>query len=121
GRAGGLVTGDGRTRPGRGLVGGSRAAGAAAGLPPSASHVTGFVDLDQQAAQAGVDRLLERGVDAIIATGTLALTAGILERLAQHGVGVPSEVSLVTWGQEGPESVETELPTITYPVEDVAR
>src|SRR5436190_11581079 len=44
----GLITRDDRTRPGRGLVGGFRAACAAAGLPPSASHVTEFVDLDRQ-------------------------------------------------------------------------
>jgi LacI family transcriptional regulator len=116
-----LITRDDRTRPGRELVAGFEAACAALGLPPSASHVVQFVDLDRQAAQAGVDELLARGVDGIVATGTLALTAGILERLTQQGVGVPAEVSLVTWGQAGPENVETELPTIAYPVEEVAR
>jgi LacI family transcriptional regulator len=120
-RTPGLITRDDRTRPGRELVAGFEAACAALGLPPSASHVVQFVDLDRQAAQAGVDELLARGVDGIVATGTLALTAGILERLTQQGVGVPAEVSLVTWGQAGPENVETELPTIAYPVEEVAR
>jgi LacI family transcriptional regulator len=117
----GLITRNNRTRPGRELIAGFGAACAAAGVPPSSLHVAEFVDLDQQAAQTGVDALLERGVDAIIATGTLALTAGILERLAQHGVRVPAQVSLVTWGQAGPENLETGLPTITYPVEEVAR
>jgi len=117
----GLITRDDRTRPGRELVAGFEAACAAAGLRRSSAHVAQFVDLDGQAAQAGVDELLARGVDAIVATGTLALTAGILERLAQHGLSVPAAVSLVTWGQAGPESVETELPTIAYPVEEVAR
>jgi LacI family transcriptional regulator len=117
----GLIARDDRTRPGRELVAGFRAACAAVGLPESATHVADFVDLDQQAAQTGVDTLLGQGVDAIIATGTPALTAGILERLAQRGVRVPSEVSLVTWGHAGPESFETGLPTITYPVEEVAR
>jgi LacI family transcriptional regulator len=117
----GLITRDDRTRPGRELVAGFRAACSAAGLPPSSSHVSQFVDLDRPAAHSGVDELLARGVDAILATGTLALTAGILERLAQHSISVPQELALVTWGPAGPESVETELPTIAYPVEEVAR
>jgi LacI family transcriptional regulator len=117
----GLITRNDRTRPGRQLILGFRAACAALGLPPSSTHIAEFVDLDQQAAQTGVDTLLGRGVDAIIATGTLALTAGILERLAQHGVSVPKQVSVVTWGQAGPESLQTGLPTIAYPVDEVAR
>src|SRR3954452_9901758 len=66
----GLVTRDERSRPGRGLAAAFRAACVAAGLAPAAAQVAEFVDLDQHAAQAGVDQLLERGVDAIIATGT---------------------------------------------------
>jgi LacI family transcriptional regulator len=117
----GLITRDARTRPGRELVAGFRAACAAADLPASSTHIAEFVDLDQQAAQAGVDRLLDRGADAIIATGTLALTAGILERLAQHGVSVPGQMALIGWTQAGPEGVQTGLPAIVYPVDEVAR
>ena len=117
----GMITRDDRTRPGRELVAGFRTACREAGLPAASGHVAQFVDLDQQAAQLGVDELLDRGVDAIVATGTLALTAGILERLTQRGVTVPAQIGLVTWGHAGPEPAETSLPTITYPVEEVAR
>jgi LacI family transcriptional regulator len=117
----GLITRDDRTRPARELVAGFRAACRAADLPGSSIHVAQFVDLDQQAAHVGVDQLLERGVDSIIATGTLTLTAGILERLTQRGVSVPGHVAVVTWGHAGPEPAETSLPTIVYPVEEVAR
>jgi DNA-binding LacI/PurR family transcriptional regulator len=120
-RSPGLITRDDRTRPARELVSSFHAACSAAGLAPSACHVAQFVDLDQQAAQAGVDDLLDRGVDAIIATGGLTLTTGILERLTRHGVNVPTQVAVVSWGHAGAESAETSLPTIAYPVHDVAR
>ncbi len=120
-RSPGLITRDDRTRPARELVAGFRAACAAAGLAPSKCHVAQFVDLDQQAAQAGVDDLLGRKVDAIIATGGLTLTTGILERLTRRGVSVPGQVAVVSWGHVGAEPAETSLPTIAYPVDDVAR
>ena len=83
--------------------------------------VAAFDDLDRRAGRDGVDRLLEAGVDAIVSTGTMEHTASVLGRLGERSVRVPNDVSLVVYGYLVPPMREhLGLPTIAYPVEEVA-
>lgn len=119
----GLLTRDRKTRPGREIIDRYAEASVAAGLgPPAPELVLEFDDLDQQAGRAGVDALVAAGADAILATGTMVLTASILERLGEHGLRVPGDVSLVAFGQLGTATAEhTRLPSVAYPVDAIAR
>jgi LacI family transcriptional regulator, galactose operon repressor len=118
----GLLTRDQKTRPGREIVTHFREACTRAGRDTAPELIAEFEDLDQQAGREGVDRLLEAGADALISAGTMAHTASVLERLADHGLRVPGDLALAAYGQLGPSADEhTRLPTVAYPVDGIAR
>lgn len=119
-RAGGrtriaLLTRDRKTRPGREII--ARFDEACPRTP--ARLVAEFDDLDRDAGREGIDRLLAAGADAILATGTMEHTAGLLERLGELGVRVPHDVALAVYGHL-PGGGSTALPTVAYPVEEIA-
>jgi LacI family transcriptional regulator len=117
----GLVTRDQKTRPGRQIIARYREGCARLGLPGSPELVAEFGDLDPQVGREGVDRLLEAGADALIAS-EMTHTASILERLGEHRLRVPDDLPLVVYGQLGTSSNEhTSLPTVAYPIDEIAR
>jgi len=117
----GLLTRDRKTRPGREIIDRFHEACARHGAETRPEFVVEFDDLDREAGRDGVDRLLEAGVDAILGSGTMTHTTGILERLGERGIRVPSDVSLAVYGAYGPASEYTGLPTVAYPIEAIAR
>ena len=117
----GVLTRDHQTRAGRAIIDAWAAESARLGIEPDASLVAMFDDLDREAGRAGVDQLLDAGADAIVSTGTMEHTASVLGRLAERSVRVPADVSLVAYGYLVPPIREhIGLPTIVYPVEQVA-
>ena len=105
----GLLTRDRKTRPGREIIGplprGLRAPRAA-----RRARAGGRVRRPRpRAGRNGVDRLLAAGADAIIATGTMVLTASILERLGDLGVRVPLPTSR-WWSAASTASPPTRTP-----------
>jgi LacI family transcriptional regulator len=116
----GLLSRDRKTRPGRQIIDGYAKAAAALGYTVPPGLVLEFEDLDRQAGRDGVDGLIAAGADAIVSTGTMEHTASVLERLGEHGLLLHRDVSLVMYGHLGPVAQRTGLPTIAYPVEDVA-
>jgi LacI family transcriptional regulator len=118
----GLLTRDRKTRPGRELLAAFERASVALGRPTTRELVAEFDDLDRAAGRDGVDALVDAGADGIVSTGTLEHTASVLERLGERGYLVPRDLSLVVFGHLGaPLPHLAGLPTIAYPVEEVAR
>jgi LacI family transcriptional regulator len=117
----GLLTRDRQTRAGRAIIEAWEIETARLGARSSPRLVAAFDDLDRRAGREGVDRLLDAGVDAIVSTGTMEHTASVLGRLGERSVRVPNDVSLVVYGYLVPPMREhLGLPTIAYPVEEVA-
>ena len=117
----GLLTRDRQTRAGRAIIEAWEEETARLGARSGPGLVAAFDDLDRRAGRDGVDRLLEAGVDAIVSTGTMEHTASVLGRLGERSVRVPNDVSLVVYGYLVPPMREhLGLPTIAYPVEEVA-
>ncbi len=117
----GLLTRDGKTRPGRQILARYREGCERLGQPLDAALVAEFDDLDRRTARDGVDALLATGADAIISTGTMEHTATVLERLSELGVSVPHDVSLVIYGYVGGStSAHFGLPTVALPVDRIA-
>ena len=117
----GLLTRDRQTRAGRAIIEAWDEETARLGARSGPGLVAAFDDLDRRAGRDGVDRLLDAGVDAIVSTGTMEHTASVLGRLGERSVRVPSDVSLVVYGYLVPPMREhLGLPTIAYPVEEVA-
>lgn len=118
----GLLTRDRKTRAGRQILDGYESAADALGYAIPAGLVVEFADLDRQAGRDGVDELVAGAADAFISTGTMEHTASVLERLGERGLLVHQDVSLVAYGHLGTTSAPyPTLPTIAYPVEEVAR
>lgn len=117
----GLLTRDRKTRPGREIIDRFHEACIRHDTDTRPELIVEYEDLDHQAGRDGVDRLLETGVDAILASGTMTHTTGILERLGQRGVRVPHDVALAVYGAYGAGSEFTGLPTVAYPIEEIAR
>ena len=68
-----------------------------------------------------MDALLAAGADCILSTGTMEHTATVLERLTELGVGVPQDLGLVVYGYVGGAmSAWSGLPTVAYPVDEIA-
>ena len=117
----GLITRDEKTRPGRQILAAYRSSCLRLGHPLEPGLVQEFDDLDRRTARDGVDALLARGADAIISTGTMELSAIVLERLSELGVAVPRDVSIAVYGYiGGPMSAYSGLPTVAYPVDRIA-
>lgn len=117
----GLLTRDRKTRPGRQIIDGYANAAEALGYAVPPGLVVECEDLDRQTGRDGVDELVTRGADAIVSTGTMEHTASVLERLGEHGLLLHKDVSLVVYGHLGTTSAQyTGLPTIAYPVGEVA-
>jgi LacI family transcriptional regulator len=117
----GLLTRDRQTRAGRAIIEAWEEETARLGARAGPELVATFDDLDRRAGRDGVDRLLDAGVDAIVSTGTMEHTASVLGRLGERSVRVPNDVSLVVYGYLVPPMREhLGLPTIAYPVEEVA-
>ena len=117
----GLLTRDRQTRAGRAIIEAWDEETARLGARSGPGLVAAFDDLDRRAGRDGVDRLLDAGVDAIVSTGTMEHTASVLGRLGERSVRVPNDVSLVVYGYLVPPMREhLGLPTIAYPVEEVA-
>jgi LacI family transcriptional regulator len=117
----GLLTRDRKTRPGREMIAAYRSGCARYGLKRAPALLAEFDDLDQQAGREGVDALLESGADALLATGTMTLTGSVLERLGEHSLRVPADVPLVVYGHRGTGGSEPAgLPTVAYPVDEIA-
>jgi LacI family transcriptional regulator len=117
----GLLTRDRQTRAGRAIIEAWEEQTARLGAHSGSQLVAAFDDLDRRAGRDGVDRLLDAGVDAIVSTGTMEHTASVLGRLGERSVRVPNDVSLVVYGYLVPPMREhLGLPTIAYPVEEVA-
>ena len=118
----GLLTRDGRTRPGREILARYRESCRELGLPIEDGLVREFDDLDRRTARDGVDALLEAGADALISTGTMEHTSTVLERLSELRVAVPRDLGLVVYGYIGGSSIESaSLPTVGYPVDPIAQ
>lgn len=118
----GLLTRDGKTRPGRQILARYDENRGRLGLPADPELVRVFDDLDRRTARDGVDDLLASGADAIISTGTMEHTTIVLERLTELGVAVPRELSLVVYGYLGSlMSTDSALPTVAYPVDRIAQ
>jgi LacI family transcriptional regulator len=118
----GLLTRDGKTRPGRQILASYREASARLRLVDDPALIAEFDDLDRGTARDGVDALIAAGADAIISTGTMEHTATVLERLAERHVGVPSDLGLVVYGYVGGSTMGSlRLPTVGYPVDLIAQ
>src|SRR5581483_6268236 len=76
----GLLVRDGRTRSAREIRRSYERQLERHGLPLNDAFVAEFPDLDHQAGQIGVQRLLDAGVDGLISTGTMEHTASVLEQ-----------------------------------------
>jgi LacI family transcriptional regulator len=117
----GLLTRDRQTRAGRAIIEAWEDETARLGAHSGPQLVAAFDDLDRRAGRDGVDRLIDAGVDAIVSTGTMEHTASVLGRLGERSMRVPNDVSLVVYGYLVPPMREhLGLPTIAYPVEEVA-
>jgi LacI family transcriptional regulator len=117
----GILTRDRKTRAGRAIIEAWEAETARLGASAGAELVAAYDDLDRRAGREGVDRLLAAGVDAIVSTGTMEHTASVLGRLGELSIRVPNDLSLVVYGYLVPPMREhLGLPTIAYPVEEVA-
>jgi LacI family transcriptional regulator, galactose operon repressor len=118
----GLLTRDGKTRPGREILARYRESCRDVGLPVEDALVREFDDLDRRTARDGVDGLLDARADALISTGTMEHTSTVLERLSELGVAVPRDLGLVVYGYIGGSSLESAgLPTVGYPVDRIAQ
>ncbi|HXH26005.1 MAG TPA: LacI family DNA-binding transcriptional regulator [Vicinamibacterales bacterium] len=118
----GLLVRDGRTRSAREIRRSYERQLERHGLPLNDAFVAEFPDLDHQAGQIGVQRLLDAGVDGLISTGTMEHTASVLEQLGTLQVAVPQDLSLVIYGHTAAASTGVgRLPMVAYPVHEIAR
>jgi len=117
----GLLTRDGKTRPGRMILASYKETCQRLGLEIDEALIREFDDLDRGTARDGVDALIAAGADAIISTGTMEHTATVLERLAERRITVPEDLGLAVYGYIGGSSIGSmRLPMVGYPVDRIA-
>jgi LacI family transcriptional regulator len=121
-RSVGLLSMTDRTRPGREMVAAYREGVNRHNLRDDPDLISLSDFGDHQAGMRSADQLLGAGASAVIMIGSIALVAGLFERLDATGVRVPEDLSVVLYTDSPLASMKRpRLSVIARPVDEVGR